>query len=231
MRRKVILGVPYIVPIYFFYGLAFFSMGLLVLAEGGRASDVRLRRALPPLAGFGLVHAAHEWMEMYVLMGHPATSLEVSIMSAMQLATLAFSFISLAAFGSFLLADTEVKRRLILLIPIGLQAVWVFGLYDFRGQYAGETLWGIADVWTRYTLAMPASVLTAIGLIVQQRAFRRSGLIRFGQDALWAAITFAWYGLFGQIFSRTTPLVLSQYVNEIGFQQVFGFPIQLFRAT
>jgi signal transduction histidine kinase len=149
---------------------------------------------------------------------------------AIQLATLAFSFISLAAFGSFLLADTEVTRRLLLLIPIGLQAIWVFGLYSFRGDYVGKTLWDIADVWTRYTLAMPAAVLTAIGLIVQQRAFRRSGLIRFGQDALWAAITFGWYGLFGQIFSKQTPLVLSQYINEAAFQQIFGFPIQMFRA-
>ena len=56
----MILGVPYIVPVYFIYGLAFFSMGLLVAVEGGRASDVRLRRALPPLAGFGFVHALHE---------------------------------------------------------------------------------------------------------------------------------------------------------------------------
>jgi signal transduction histidine kinase len=77
---------------------------------------------------------------------------------------------------------------------------------------------------------MPASVLTAIGLVVQQRAFRRSGLIRFGQDALWAAITFGWYGLFGQIFSRVTPLTLSHYVNEKMFLEVFGFPIQMFRA-
>ncbi|HEX2993447.1 MAG TPA: histidine kinase, partial [Anaerolineales bacterium] len=227
----MILGVPYIVPIYFIYGLAFFSMGLLVAAEGGRASDVRLRRALPPLAGFGVVHAAHEWMEMYVLMGHPASPLEMSIMSAMQLATLAFSFISLAAFGSFLLADNEVKRRLILLIPIGLQAVWVFGLYDFRGEYAGQTLWNVADVWTRYTLAIPASVLTAVGLVVQQRAFRRSGLIRFGQDALWAAITFAWYGLFGQLFVKATPLFPSTLINQQTFFEMFGFPIQMFRAA
>ena len=227
----MILGVPYIVPIYFIYGLAFFSMGLLVAIEGGRASDVRLRRALPPLAGFGLVHAAHEWLEMYVLMGHPISDIELSIVWGFQLATLAFSFISLAAFGSFLLADTEVKRRLILLIPIGLQAIWVFGLYSFRGQYAGAELWDTADVWTRYTLAMPASVLTAIGLVVQQRAFRRSGLVRFGQDALWAAITFAWYGLFGQIFSKVTPLALSQYINEVGFEKIFGFPIQMFRAA
>jgi signal transduction histidine kinase len=226
----VILGVPYIVPVYFIYGLAFFSMGLLVAVEGGRASDVRLRRALPPLAGFGVVHAAHEWMEMYVLMGHPATPLEVSVMWGVQLATLAFSFISLAAFGSFLLAETEVTRRLILLIPIGLQAVWVFGLYHFRGEYAGQVLWDVADTWTRYTLAIPASLLTAIGLIVQQRAFRRSGLIRFGRDALWAAITFGWYGLFGQFFSKATPIFPSNVVNQQTFFNLFGVPIQMFRA-
>jgi signal transduction histidine kinase len=227
----VILGVPYIVPIYFIYGLAFFSMGLLVAVEGGRASDVRLRRALPPLAGFGIVHAAHEWMEMYVLMGHPVSSLEVTIMLGVQVATLAFSFISLAAFGSFLLADSEVARRLILLIPIGLQAIWVFGLYHFRGQYAGQTLWDVADTWTRYTLAIPASLLTAVGLIVQQRAFRRSGLIRFGQDALWAAITFGWYGLFGQFFARRTPIFPSNIINQETFLELFGFPIQMFRAV
>ena len=225
----MILGVPLIVPIYFVYGLAFFSMGLLVAVEGGRASDVRLRRALPPLAGFGVVHAAHEWMEMYVLMGHP-TELELSIIWAIQLATLAFSFISLAAFGSFLLADTEVARRLLLLIPIGLQAIWVFGLYQFRGQYAGQELWDVADTWTRYTLAIPASLLTAIGLVVQQRAFRRSGLIRFGQDALWAAITFGWYGLFGQFFAKNTPLFPSNIINQETFANLFGFPIQMFRA-
>jgi len=225
----VILGVPYIVPVYFIYGLAFFSMGLLVAVEGGRASDVRLRRALPPLAGFGFVHAAHEWIEMYVLMGH-TSNFEISSLWGIQLATLAFSFISLAAFGSFLLADSEIARRLILLIPIGLQAIWVFGLYSFRGQYVGQILWDVADTWTRYTLAIPASLLTAIGLVVQQRAFRRSGLIRFGRDALWAAITFGWYGLFGQFFAKATPLFPSNVINQQTFADLFGFPIQLFRA-
>ncbi|RPJ17922.1 MAG: hypothetical protein EHM33_32650, partial [Chloroflexi bacterium] len=226
----MILGVPYIVPVYFIYGLAFFSMGLLVVAEGGRAFDVRLRRALPPLAGFGFVHAAHEWMEMYVLMGHPATTLEVTAIWGIQLATLAFSFISLAAFGSFLLAENEITRRLFLLIPLGLQAIWVFGLYHFRGQYTGQILWDVADTWTRYTLAIPASVLTAIGLVMQQRAFRRSGLIRFGQDALWAAIAFSWYGLLGQFFVKNTLLFPSNIINQQTFFELFGFPIQMFRA-
>jgi signal transduction histidine kinase len=170
-------------------------------------------------------------MEMYVLMGHPATPLEVTIMWGIQLATLAFSFISLAAFGSFLLAETEIRRRLILLIPIGLQAVWVFGLYHFRGEYTGQILWDVADTWTRYTLAIPASILTAVGLVVQQRAFRRSGLIRFGRDALWAAITFGWYGLVGQFFAKSTPLFPSNIINQQAFIDLFGFPIQMFRAV
>ncbi len=48
-----------IVIIYFFYGLAFFSMGLLVAMEGGRSADQRVRKMLRPLAGFGFVPAIH----------------------------------------------------------------------------------------------------------------------------------------------------------------------------
>jgi hypothetical protein len=151
------MGVTFIVLVYFFYGLAFFSMGLLVALEGGRSSDIRLRKALRPLAGFGIVHAVHEWLVMFELMGHLQHDY---LYSAAGLAILAFSFISLAAFGSFLLAYTEVSRRLILLIPITLEAVWVIGLYNFRETYSGDVLWALADTWTRYTLAIPAALLT-----------------------------------------------------------------------
>jgi signal transduction histidine kinase len=88
----------------------------------------------------------------------------------------------------------------------------------------------VADVWTRYTLAMPSGVLAAIGLIAQQRAFRRSGLVRFGQDALWAAVAFAWYGVVGQFFVQASLLPPSNIINQDLFQEIFGFPVQLFRA-
>lgn len=222
------MGVSFIVLVYFAYGLAFFSMGLLVALEGGRSSDIRLRKALRPLAGFGIIHAIHEWIAMFEQMGHFQND---AFHSALSLAILAFSFISLAAFGSFLLAYTEISRRLILLIPIVLEAIWVFGLYNFRDQFTGATLWAIADTWTRYTLAIPAALLTAIGLIAQQRTFRRSGLVRFGRDALWAAVAFGWYGLFGQIFTQKTPIFPSSLINQEVFLTIFGFPIQLFRAV
>jgi len=148
-----------------------------------------------------------------------------------RLALLAVSFVSLIAFGTYLLAYTETAQRVITLVPIGLEAIWVFGLVTFRGNYPPDELWAVADVWTRYILAMPGGLLAAIGLVAQQRAFRRSGLIRFGQDALWAAVAFAWYGVVGQFFVQKTSLPPSNVINQDLFIEIFGFPVQLFRAA
>jgi signal transduction histidine kinase len=221
----------YIIVIYFLYGLAFFSMGLLVIMEGNRASDIRLRKALRPLAGFGIVHGLHEWVEMFdqieQLVGHT----EPLIPPYVRLALLAVSFVSLIAFGTYLLAYTETAQRVTTLVPIGLEAIWVFGLASFRGAYPPGEIWAVADTWTRYTLAMPGGMLAAIGLIAQQRAFRRSGLVRFGRDALWAAVAFAWYGVVGQFFVQATVFPPSNVINQDLFLQIFGFPVQLFRAA
>jgi len=224
------VNIPPISLIYFLYGLAFFSMGLLVMVEGGRSSDARLRRALRPLAAFGLVHAANEWIELYVLaapLGQPVPGW----LSGLRLAMLAFSFVSLAAFGSYLLATSPAVSRLILVVPLGFEAVWVFGLFVLKGRYPPPLIWNIADVWTRYSLAIPAALLAAIGLVVQQRVFRQAGLISFGRDALWAAVAFGWYGLVGQLFVQMTSLPPSNVINQTLFENLFGFPVQLFRAV
>src|SRR5512137_64335 len=97
------MSIPSFIPIYFFYGLAFFSMGLLVMLEGGRSSDARLRRALRPLAAFGLIHAANEWLEMFQSVAQFGGHSLPDWMIALRLGMLAFSFVSLAAFGSYLM--------------------------------------------------------------------------------------------------------------------------------
>lgn len=223
------MDTPFVL-IYFFYGLAFFSMGLLVAMEGGRSTDARLRMALRPLAGFGLVHAAHEWLEMFQKMGH-FNEFWSGIYPLFALTILAFSFLSLAAFGSYLVLGSESTWRVSLIIPLGLEAIWVYGLLIFKSKYPVEEIYTIADVWTRYSIAIPAGLLAAAGLVVQQRAFRRAGLVSFGRDSLWASVAFVWYSLVGQLFTTPSSLSPSTYLNADLFQSIFGFSIQLLRAV
>ena len=205
-------------------------MGLLVMVEGGRSTDARLRRALRPLAAFGLVHAVNEWLEMFDAIALLGGHVTPDWLAGIRLVTLAFSFISLAAFGSYLLVVSRTAWRLILLVPLGLEGIWVAGLIILKGYYSLPILWNVADVWTRYSLAIPAALLAAIGLVVQQRVFRKAGLISFGRDALWAAVAFSWYGLVGQFFVQSSPLPPSNVINDVLFNNLAGIPVQLFRA-
>jgi signal transduction histidine kinase len=217
--------------IYFFYGLAFFSMGFAIILEGGRSSDDRLRLALRPLAGFGLIHGAHEWVEMFTTLG-VITEKNSPVWIAIELMLLAFSFLSLSGFGFSLLTPNIRLRRISLLAPLAQATIWGFGLLVLKGRFPTDpNFWHIADVWSRYTLGVPAAISASVGLIAQQRTFRRAGMAEFGRDSLIAAVAFAWYGLIGQVFVRASRLPPSTFINQDLFFYWFRIPVQLLRGT
>jgi signal transduction histidine kinase len=219
-----------IAQIFFIYGLAFFSMGLAILLERGRSSDPRLFHALRLLAFFGLVHGAHEWLEMFQGLGMlPSDPLA---WASFRIAILAGSFLGLGGFGASLLAREERTRRLSLLAPLALAMIWGVGQLLMRSRFTAQAeLWDVADVWTRYSLAIPSGLLAAAGLLSLRRSFLQAGMAQFGQDSLIASAAFAAYGVIGQLFTRPSPLPPSTTLNSTLFLQLFGFPVQLFRAA
>lgn len=219
--------------VFLLYGLAFFSMGLAIILEGGRGSDDRLRLALRPLAAFGLLHGIHEWIEMFSRVGAIGGSVETTLFwESIRIAVLAFSFLSLSGFGFSLLAPTLHKRRLSLLAPLAQAAIWGFVMMMFRDRYTvAAGLWDVADVWTRYILGIPSALAASVGLVMQQREFRRAGLAEFGRDSLMASLAFGWYGLIGQIFTRASRLPPSTFINDELFLSWFGIPVQVMRAA
>ncbi len=220
------------IVVYFFYGLSFFSMGLAILLEIGHSSDNDFAKALRPLAGFGLVHGCHEWFEMFLLI-YPEYAKDPahSWIAPLRVILLASSFMMLIAFGARLIAGPG-GRQLYLRILLATVLVWGLGLiWVLFTQPAGSQQAIAADVYTRYSLAIPGAALTVWGLLLQRRNFIQLGMPGFARDMLIAAVAFGLYGCIGQLFASPSIIFPSNYINSSIFLQLFGFPIQVFRAA
>ena len=228
---EISMGNIELILIYFVYGLAFFLLGIAVLLEGDRSLDERLRLALRPMAAFGILHGINEWMDMFKrIENFQLNPSGEALFFFVNITILAFSFLSLSGFGFSLLAPNMRIRRLSLLAPLFLAAVWAFGLNILSARY--HILPGycqVACAWTRYAIGMPAAFAASIGLVAQQRSFRQAGMAKFGRDSLVASIAFAWYGI-AQFFVAPSRLPPSTFINEELFEYWFNFPVQLLRA-
>ncbi len=220
-----------IVVVYFFYGLSFFVMGLAVLIELGHSSKLDFAWALRPLVGFGIIHGCHEWFEMFMIirqqMGQPVTAAWLSILRVIALAT---SFLFLIAFGVRLITGPG-KPKIFLGMLLTISAIWVIGLLGilFSPSNSQDRLIA-ADVYTRYSLAIPGALLTAWGLILQRQRFILVDMSAVGRDVMLAAVAFGLYGVIGQLFSSPSIIFPSAYLNAQVFLKWFGFPVQVFRA-
>jgi len=221
-----------IIAVYFFYGLSFFIMGLAVLLEFGHSSKLDFARALRPLIGFGLIHGAHEWFEMFMLIRERISGpFTAPWVLPVRLIALATSFLFLIAFGARLIAGPG-KPKLYIGMLSTITAIWVVGLLGVVFNESTSQARAIAsDVYTRYALAIPGAVLTVWGLIIQRRKFIQAGMSSFGRDVILAAIAFGLYGGIGQLFASPSIIFPSGFLNSVVFLRLFGFPVQVFRAA
>lgn len=223
-----------IVAIFFVYGLAFFSMGLAVMLESRRASELPIARAMGLLAGFGLLHGVHEWIEMSEIMASQTACWTPIfwLLGAGRLFILALSFLFLFAYGVRLILPEEHWPWRVLGFTAGVAVLWVgASLAAGWALKLSEAEWvKTADVLSRYLLAVPGAILASWALVLQQRALQAEGMPAFGRDLLWSAGAFFLYGALGQVFTRPSPIFPSTILNSELFLRVFGVPVQLFRA-
>lgn len=206
-------------------------MGLAILLELGHTSELEFAYALRPLAAFGLIHGAHEWFDMFLIIQVNLHD-EISYLwlSPLRIILLAFSFMMLIAFGARLIVGPGgIKKQWVMLLALFI--IWILGLvWVINIQPLSPQRMVAADVYTRYSLAIPGAVLAAWGLLIQRRRFIRMGMPDFGRDVLFAALAFALYGCVGQLFSSSSLIFPSEYLNQDLFVRTFGIPVQVFRA-
>ncbi len=222
-----------IVYVYFFYGLAFFAMGLVVYLESGRASEFRFARALRPLAAFGFIHGGHEWFEMFqIFAAHENGYVAGTAEELIRIGTLSLSFLFLLVFGTRLLPDAERHPWASLGQVAALVAVWLAGVgfVYWRFQPTLADLLSAADVLARYSLGIPGALLAAWALLRERRDFHARGMSAYGQSLRWAALAFFIYGVVGQFFTRPSLVFPSQTINTAFFLRTFGIPVQFLRG-
>src|SRR5512140_723585 len=94
---------------YFFYGLAFFAMGIAMFLETGRSPALAHAGSLRFLAAFGLLHGTHEWLESYLLQAQAAGTLLPSWLAWFRMVLLVSSFIALFLYAYVTLRETSPK--------------------------------------------------------------------------------------------------------------------------
>jgi len=208
-------------------------MGLSVLIEAGRNSELDFARALRPLSLFGLLHGSHEWLEMFLLI-NSRTSSNPSYppwIDILRLTLLAVSFLLLIGFGYYLITGKPTLKQT-LTTYLMIVVIWLLGvLWISHNSIPGHERIVAVDVFTRYALAIPGSALTVWGLLVQRRRFFQDSMYNFGNDVTLAAIAFGIYGGIGQLFAQPSNIFPSYFINGEVFIRWFGFPVQVLRAA
>lgn len=233
------LFIDNIIVVYFFYGLAFFCMGLFIWMESSRTSEIRISRAFIFLAGFGIIHGLHEWFEMFQIMaGSGVTAIpEWLLLNEIRIPHLVVSFILLIIFGLKLLFSAYRHSGNEIVYTYGAAAalvlLWFATVLVTRQIYAPDPdeFVIMVDVLSRYILGIPGALLAAWAIILEQRALRKRKIVRFGRDLQWAAWALVLYGVVGQIFVHKSRLFPASVINGQLFLDTFGMPIQFFRAV
>lgn len=156
--------------ITFLNGLAFGGLGLAAYLQLRRGGEFLLRSLLPWLAAFGITAGAASWVEMF-LINEPSrllTLLRIILYPASGLLLLIFGwgiFARLIPLPSWMIFAPGV-----LLIPFAY--VLTYALSTFVTPSPLEIP---IDIWTRYLLYLPGSVLAGIGFLRQWHLQRKLG--------------------------------------------------------
>jgi signal transduction histidine kinase len=213
--------------VYFVYGLAFFGMGLTMAMEAGRPSALADGHVLRPLAGFGLIHGAHEWLDAYLLQTQALGLTLPNWVEWLPLVLLTSSYLSLLVFAlTSLQLVTQPRPHLLKLVITLVSLYFLFMLISIafswnQGVFGEEALEGLS----RYVIAVPSSLLAAFGLhFIGVSSKTRSKSL--GRSLNSASIGFGMYSL-THLFTSPMPMFPANILNEETFQAAVGFPIEV----
>jgi signal transduction histidine kinase len=218
----------------FVYGQVFFLLGLAIIWQSRRHSQLDLARSLGWLGVFGLTHGLYEWGDIFIpIQGEYLSQAWIEILLLMQVCLLAFSFACLFQFGVETLYPLYPRLRWLQVIPGGLLLAWATAfLWTSQVSWWGADLTlANANVWARYLLGFPGALVAALGLRQQTR--KRIQLQEFSDIARMfqiASLALAVYAILGGLFGPPASFFPANTINADTIVSLFGMPPQVLQS-
>jgi len=208
------------IVIYFFYGLAFFTLGISLLFYPKRNSRFKLASTLSIIGLFGIFHGVNEWIDMFTLIQKPSG---IPYLRTVGLIILPVSYFFLLLFGTKSLSELNRKYSALNTLPIFLFITWTIITTVSAQHYL------IGNIWARYLLGIPGTFLSSYALILHLPYFKKN-IPSITANIKIEASTFIFYGIFSGIIVPEAAFFPASFINDTVFMNKVSIHIQVFRT-
>lgn len=173
---------------YLFYGLAFFTLAVSIFSKNLKISKLYLAKILWLLGLFGLSHAVHEWLELYLkIADSPVESSK--LLKLFQISNLSLSYLLILFFGIFLLKHLYPKIKKILNILAVIAPAFVIVLIvAYINKNFLSSFYEILDYVVRNFLGFPSGLIAGLAIIIYAASLKNissKGSKNFYFSGLW----------------------------------------------
>lgn len=217
--------------IFFFYGLAFFGLGLAAFLRLRQGGDFPLSRQLPWLAAFGFAAGTTGWFDMFLSSGGPDELGQV--LNILRMIFQPVTGILLLRFGWGILKELSPLPSWTIFIPgiliIPIAYVITYAATTFITPSPIEIP---VDIWSRYLLYLPGSILAGLGFLRQWAAQRKLGFHDVSGLMLGAGLAFLLEAFVVGLIVPAAPYGPASYYNydRVLHNAFSGEQPNLFRA-
>jgi signal transduction histidine kinase len=201
-----------LILLYFLYGLAFEGLGLAAYLQLRREGDFPLKKELPWLAAFGFVGGAAGWIDMFLTSG--SLTGVANLLDLLRVIAHLLTGLLLLRFGWGMLNNVSPLPGWTIFIP-GILVVPI----AFVITYAATTFITPSpieipiEIWTRYLLYLPGSLLAGVGFLRQWHAQRKLGMYDDSNLMLGAGLAFLLEAVVMGLIVPAAPYGPASYYN------------------
>lgn len=215
--------------VFFIYGLAFLVMGVAILLQPRRESEIGLAGILWILAVFAVSHAINEFLDMWAIIRGRSIMLDIIRFSA-----LFISYCFLFEFGRQLFRMTKSGSPAWQKKISGLLVWWLLpaiGFIIYIFALISPDFWLTGSIWTRYLMGFPGSFLIGSGIFLYYKNKKTlPGMNKVKNYFLLMGASFLIYGILGGAVVPRGEFFPSSWLNTDSFFSAVGMPVQVFRA-